>query len=119
MIGHALLVLGAALTLLAAIGMVRFRDAFSRMHALTKASTAGSLLVLLGAARTSDVTSLGCDMAIAAPRRTRRLPAVEALVSACMREKASRKRTMPIAASSVNAAPSTRSACPIIGPCPR
>jgi len=62
MIGHALLVLGAALTLLAAIGMVRFRDAFSRMHALTKASTAGSLLVLLGAAiamsHPNDVTSL-------------------------------------------------------------
>jgi len=62
MFGHALLVLGAALTLLAAIGMVRFRDAFSRMHALTKASTAGSLLVLLGAAiamsHPNDVTSL-------------------------------------------------------------
>ena len=62
MIGQALLVVGALLTLLAAIGMVRFDDAFARMHALTKASTAGSLLVLLGAAialsHPNDVTSL-------------------------------------------------------------
>jgi multicomponent Na+:H+ antiporter subunit G len=42
--------------------MVRFRDVFARMHALTKASAGGSVLVLVGAAVTlthpNDVTSL-------------------------------------------------------------
>jgi monovalent cation/proton antiporter MnhG/PhaG subunit len=42
--------------------MVRFDDVYQRMHALTKASTGGSLLLLLGAAislsHPNDVTSL-------------------------------------------------------------
>jgi multicomponent Na+:H+ antiporter subunit G len=42
------------LTLLAAVGVVRFTDALSRMHALTKASTVGLVLVLLGGALTVD-----------------------------------------------------------------
>jgi multicomponent Na+:H+ antiporter subunit G len=61
-IGEALVLLGALLTLLAAIGVVRFRDAFARMHALSKASTAGVLAALLGAAITmhsaNDATSM-------------------------------------------------------------
>jgi multicomponent Na+:H+ antiporter subunit G len=62
MIGRLLLLGGAVLTLLAAVGMVRFDDVYQRMHALTKASTGGSLLLLLGAAislsHPNDVTSL-------------------------------------------------------------
>ena len=62
MIGRLLLLGGAILTLLAAVGMVRFDDVYQRMHALTKASTGGSLLLLLGAAislsHPNDVTSL-------------------------------------------------------------
>jgi multicomponent Na+:H+ antiporter subunit G len=62
MIGRVLLLSGAVLTLLAAVGMVRFDDVYQRMHALTKASTGGSLLLLLGAAislsHPNDVTSL-------------------------------------------------------------
>lgn len=62
MIGELLVLGGALLTFLAALGMVRFGDVFARMHALTKASTAGALLVLIGAAITlthpNDVTSL-------------------------------------------------------------
>jgi len=62
MIGELAVLVGAFLTFLAALGMVRFRDVFARMHALTKASTAGALLVLLGAALSlehpNDVTSL-------------------------------------------------------------
>lgn len=62
MIGRILVLAGALLTLLGAVGMVRFRDVFARMHALTKASTAGILLVLVGAAislsHPNDVTSL-------------------------------------------------------------
>jgi multicomponent Na+:H+ antiporter subunit G len=61
MIGEAAMLLGAALTLLAAVGVVRFPDALTRMHALTKASTVGFGLVAIGAAfelpTANDVTS--------------------------------------------------------------
>jgi multicomponent Na+:H+ antiporter subunit G len=49
-LGQALALFGAVLTLLAAIGVVRFPDVLSRMHALTKASTLGFVLVAVGAA---------------------------------------------------------------------
>jgi multicomponent Na+:H+ antiporter subunit G len=49
-IGDVLVVAGAAWMLLATIGIVRFDDTYARMHALTKASTLGLLLVLAGAA---------------------------------------------------------------------
>lgn len=62
MIAEALVLAGAILTLLAAIGTVRFRDVFVRMHSLSKASTLGVLLALVGAALhlddPNDVTSL-------------------------------------------------------------
>lgn len=60
--GEALALAGTLLTLLAALGVVRFGDALARMHALTKASTLGVVLVLVGGAVTlrhpNDVTSL-------------------------------------------------------------
>ena len=53
---------GSLLILVAAVGVLRFPDALSRMHALSKASTLGVSIALLGAAiaRTdiSDTTSL-------------------------------------------------------------
>lgn len=62
MIGEILVLVGAILTLLAAIGMVRFDDVFVRMHSLSKASTLGVLLALIGAAISltdpNDITSL-------------------------------------------------------------
>lgn len=62
MIGHVLALVGALLILLAGIGVLRFDDVFARMHALTKATTLGVVLVLLGAAivldRRNDWTSL-------------------------------------------------------------
>jgi multicomponent Na+:H+ antiporter subunit G len=61
-IGEVLVLAGAAFTLLAGIGTLRFSDVFARMHALGKASTLGLLLVLLGAAvpldHPNDRTSL-------------------------------------------------------------
>ena len=61
-IGEALVLLGALLTLLAAVGVVRFHDTFARMHALAKATTAGVLLALVGGAITlpdaNDFTSM-------------------------------------------------------------
>ena len=50
-IAAAVLILsGSALALTAAIGVVRFPDTLSRMHAATKPQVLGLLLVLLGAA---------------------------------------------------------------------
>lgn len=61
-LAHALLLGGAALVLLAAVGVVRFGDVLARMHALSKASTLGLGLVLLGGAvalpHANDVTFL-------------------------------------------------------------
>ncbi|MEH3068771.1 MAG: monovalent cation/H(+) antiporter subunit G [Aeromicrobium erythreum] len=46
----ALLLLGSALALVAAIGLVRFPDVLTRMHAATKPQTLGLLMVLAGLA---------------------------------------------------------------------
>ncbi|MBX7434776.1 monovalent cation/H(+) antiporter subunit G [Mycobacterium sp. Y57] len=45
-----LMLSGSALALTAAIGVVRFPDTLSRMHAATKPQVLGLLLVLIGAA---------------------------------------------------------------------
>lgn len=45
-----LILSGSALALTAAIGVVRFPDTLSRMHAATKPQVLGLLLVLMGAA---------------------------------------------------------------------
>lgn len=45
-----LLLSGAILTCVAALGLFRFRDIYSRMHASSKAGTAGSGLLLLAVA---------------------------------------------------------------------
>ena len=50
MIGELLALIGAALVLLSAIGVVRFTDVLARLHALSKASTLGVLLILAGVA---------------------------------------------------------------------
>jgi multicomponent Na+:H+ antiporter subunit G len=58
----AVALLGSVLTMLSAIGVVRFSDTLERSHALTKASTLGLVLVLIAAAvaldHPNDVTSL-------------------------------------------------------------
>jgi multicomponent Na+:H+ antiporter subunit G len=45
-----LLLMGVLLAVLAAIGLLRFPDVFSRMHAATKPATLGLLLITVGAA---------------------------------------------------------------------
>jgi len=51
-----LMVTGAALAVVAGIGLHRFPDVFARMHAATKPATLGLALVLVGAAlRAEDV----------------------------------------------------------------
>lgn len=68
MIGEALVLLGAVLAALSALGAVRFRTTLQRMHALTKAATGALVLALIGAAlslRTaSAVTTLVLALAL-------------------------------------------------------
>lgn len=47
--GEILLVAGAAWSVLAAIGVNRFGDVYARMHAATKSTTLGVLLIIVGA----------------------------------------------------------------------
>ena len=58
---EAIALVGCTLTLLSAIGVVRFSDVLERSHALTKASTLGVVFVLVAAAlhldHPNDVTS--------------------------------------------------------------
>ena len=58
----ALLIVGAVFSLLAAIGILRFPDLYTRMHAASKAGTIGSGLLLLAA----GVHSLGAAILIRA-----------------------------------------------------
>ena len=48
-IGGAMMVVGAALAVIAGLGLHRFPDVFARMHAATKPATLGLALVLGGA----------------------------------------------------------------------
>ena len=50
MMGELLVLVGAAFMLIGAVGALRFEDVFARMHALSKASSLGLLLVLAGGA---------------------------------------------------------------------
>ena len=50
LIGGLALILGASFALLAGIGVHKFRDPFSRMHAAAKSPTLGLVLVTMGAA---------------------------------------------------------------------
>lgn len=62
----ACLVLGALLTLVAAIGIARFPDVLTRMHAATKPQVLGLLLVLLGVGlRLRDPASIGMLLLVA------------------------------------------------------
>ena len=61
MIAKFVMLAGALLTLVAAIGVIRFRDVLVQMHALTKASTVGLGFIAIGAAfmlpTANDITS--------------------------------------------------------------
>lgn len=47
-LGYGLVVLGVGLVAVAALGLLRFPDAYSRLSAVTKAATLGLCLTLLG-----------------------------------------------------------------------
>jgi multicomponent Na+:H+ antiporter subunit G len=61
-----LLLLGAFLSLVATIGLIRFPDVLSRMHAGTKPQVLGLLLIVLGLAlRLRDPTATGMLLTVA------------------------------------------------------
>lgn len=62
----ACLIAGSLLALLAGIGLVRFPDVLTRMHAATKPQTLGILLVLLGLALRIEDRSALTVLALAA-----------------------------------------------------
>ena len=53
-VASVLLLAGVLLAVVAGVGLVRFPDVFSRMHAATKPATLGMLLVVLGAVLLMD-----------------------------------------------------------------
>ncbi|PZF81449.1 monovalent cation/H(+) antiporter subunit G [Jiangella anatolica] len=60
------LLAGCALSLVAAIGLVRFPDLLSRMHTATKPQVLGLLLILVGVGlRLRDWTDVGMLLAVA------------------------------------------------------
>lgn len=61
-----LLLSGVALTVLAGIGMVRFPDVLTRMHAQTKPAVLGLLLVLAGTGLAARSVGLGATLALVA-----------------------------------------------------
>ena len=65
-LGCALLLSGAAFTLLAAIGVFRLPDLYTRMHAASKAGAVGGGLVLLAVAVVSLDTSVALRAIIGA-----------------------------------------------------
>lgn len=61
-----LLILGALFAFIAAVGVVRFPDILTRMHAATKPQTFGLLLILAGLAlRIDNVSSLTLVIVVA------------------------------------------------------
>ncbi|KAA0972309.1 monovalent cation/H(+) antiporter subunit G [Aureimonas fodinaquatilis] len=57
LIASLLVLAGAAFTMVAAIGILRFPDFYTRMHAAAKAGTVGSVLMLLALAIVSNETA--------------------------------------------------------------
>ena len=64
MIGELLILAGSLLTLVAAIGMVRFDDVFARMHIATKPPTLGLILLAVGVGIELGGEDLGADAKI-------------------------------------------------------
>jgi len=56
-LGWSVVLAGVALAVVAGVGLVRFPDVFTRMHAATKPSTLGLLLICVGSALVMDDAS--------------------------------------------------------------
>ena len=65
-LGAVLLLLGVALTVASGVGLLRFPDVLTRMHAQTKPAVLGLLLVLAGTALTTRSPGLAATLALVA-----------------------------------------------------
>lgn len=81
MIGELFALVGAALVLVAGIGVIRFDDSLSRLHALTKATTLGVVLVFLGAAIHLDSVNDWTSLLLAAAMQLATSPIAAGLIS--------------------------------------
>ena len=72
---------GSLLILVAGFGVLRFQPALGRLHALTKASTLGVVLVLLGAAVASDRPNDWTSLVLAAILQLATSPISATLIS--------------------------------------
>ncbi len=81
MIGEVLGLGGAVLIALSALGMVRFGNVFSRMHALAKGSTLGILLIFAGAAASVSDTNAVTSIVLAGIVYVVTLPPASNLIS--------------------------------------
>ncbi len=63
-VGGAVMILGALFALLAAMGVHKFRDPYSRMHAAAKSPTLGLLLVAIGAGLTIRSLAAGVTLTL-------------------------------------------------------
>lgn len=64
LVGGVFLVIGALLILLAAVGVTRFTDIFSRMHAAAKAPVLGIMFVGVGAVMMVRTTSVAISIGL-------------------------------------------------------
>lgn len=65
-VASVLLLTGVLLAVVAGVGLVRFPDVFSRMHAATKPATLGMLLVVLGGVLVMDDPSNSAKLLLVA-----------------------------------------------------
>lgn len=95
-LGQAIIVAGSVLALLSGIGVLRLSDVLARMHALSKASTLGFVLVMTGAA--ACVSRTGAMMLLlAAALQCFTIPVGSNMISrATYRERAGRGELEPI-----------------------
>jgi multicomponent Na+:H+ antiporter subunit G len=80
-IGQTIVLVGAVLTLLSGVGVVRFPDVLSRMHALSKASTVGFVLVAVGVALELDTANDVTTALLAAGLQILTLPVAANLIA--------------------------------------
>lgn len=62
-----LLILGAAFYFAGTVGLLRFPDVYSRLHALTKADNLGLGLIVLGLAVQADTVAAACKLLLIWP----------------------------------------------------
>lgn len=80
-LAQALVIVGCALIALAGIGVVRLGDVLARLHAMSKASALGILLVLSGAALSVDNADDVTSLVLAAILQLMTLPVAVTLIS--------------------------------------